>query len=64
MKIAAIKLDNFRNFKNALIRFNGYSLIVGANDVGKINLLYAISLLLDRSIPENQIEATGIRLSC
>ena len=56
MKIAAIKLENFRNFNSALIRFNGNSLIIGANDVGKTNLLYAIRLLLDRTIAESELE--------
>ena len=40
MNIATIELEKFRNFNSALIRFNGNSLVIGANDVGKTNLLY------------------------
>jgi len=56
MRITNIKLEKFRNFKSADIRFNGNSLVIGANDVGKTNLFYAIRLLLDRSIPEIELE--------
>lgn len=56
MNIQAVKITNFRNFQSALIRFNGDTLVVGANDVGKTNLLYAIRFLLDRSIPETELE--------
>lgn len=56
MKIAAVKIEGFRNFKSALVKFNGNSLIIGANDVGKTNLLYAIRLLMDRTIAESELE--------
>ncbi len=56
MRIAKIKLERFRNFKSSVICFNGNSLVIGANDVGKTNLFYAIRLLLDRSIPETELE--------
>jgi putative ATP-dependent endonuclease of OLD family len=56
MKVAAVKLEGFRNFKSALVKFNGNSLIIGANDVGKTNLLYAIRLLMDRTIAESELE--------
>jgi putative ATP-dependent endonuclease of the OLD family len=56
MRIAKIGLKNFRNFKSSAICFNGNSLVIGANDVGKTNLFYAIRLLLDRSIPETELE--------
>jgi AAA15 family ATPase/GTPase len=32
------------------------NLIIGANDVGKTNLLYAIRLLLDKSLSELDLE--------
>jgi putative ATP-dependent endonuclease of OLD family len=46
----------FRNFENATINFKEKSLIIGSNDIGKSNLLYAIRLLLDRSFSEIDIE--------
>ncbi|MCK5790989.1 MAG: AAA family ATPase, partial [Ketobacter sp.] len=46
MRIASVELQNFRNFKSTSIYFNGNSLVIGANDVGKTNLFHAIRLLL------------------
>ncbi len=56
MKLSKIKLKGFRNFKNATINFNEKTLIIGANDVGKTNLLWAIRILLDRSLNDYDIE--------
>lgn len=56
MRIAKVILKGFRNFKTSTINFNGNSLVIGANDVGKTNLFYSIRLLLDRSIPETELE--------
>ncbi len=56
MQIEWIKLKNFRNFKNTHINFRKKTLIIGANDVGKTNLLYAIRLLLDRTLSDAEIE--------
>lgn len=56
MILSGIKLKGFRNFKKAKINLNKKSLIIGANDVGKTNLLWAIRLLLDRSLSDYDIE--------
>ncbi len=56
MKLATVKLQGFRNFKTAEINLAKKSLIIGANDVGKTNLLWAIRLLLDRSLSDYDIE--------
>lgn len=56
MILASIKLQGFRNFKKAKINLAKKSLIIGANDVGKTNLLWAIRLLLDRSLSDYDIE--------
>lgn len=46
MKITAIRLVNFRNYKNNVFRFDPLSnLIIGPNGSGKTNLLEAIFLL-------------------
>ena len=57
MRIASIILKRFRKFKFSVIHFNGNSLVIGANDVGKTNLFYAIRLLFGRSIPEIEMES-------
>jgi putative ATP-dependent endonuclease of OLD family len=56
MILKRIEIIGFRNFNEATINLNEKSLIIGANDVGKSNLLYAIRLLLDRSFSEIDIE--------
>lgn len=56
MILASIILQGFRNFKKAKINLAKKSLIIGSNDVGKTNLLWAIRLLLDRSLSDYDIE--------
>ena len=56
MILASIKLKGFRNFKKARINLTKKSLIIGANDVGKTNLLWAIRLLLDRGLSDYDLE--------
>jgi len=56
MQITQVKISGFRNFKNATINFSQKSLIIGPNDVGKTNLIYALRILLDKSLSELDIE--------
>ncbi|HTJ77848.1 MAG TPA: AAA family ATPase [Rariglobus sp.] len=56
MKIASVRLAGFRNFDSALINLSDKTLVIGSNDVGKTNLLYAIRMLLDRSLSESDLE--------
>jgi putative ATP-dependent endonuclease of OLD family len=56
MKLSTVKLKGFRNFKKATINFEEKTLVIGANDVGKTNLLWAIRLLLDRKLNDFDIE--------
>jgi putative ATP-dependent endonuclease of the OLD family len=56
MFIEWIKLTGFRNFKDAQINLRKKSLVIGSNDVGKTNLVYAIRLLLDKTLSEVNIE--------
>lgn len=56
MQIEWIKINGFRNFSEVEINFNDKTLVIGANDVGKTNLLYAVRLLLDRTLSEADIE--------
>jgi len=60
MNLKKVKLVGFRNFKNATISLNNKSLLFGANDVGKTNFIYALRLLLDKSISEADFEPTSI----
>ncbi|MGN6645843.1 MAG: ATP-dependent nuclease [Cytophaga sp.] len=56
MILSQVKLSGFRNFKEATINFNEKALIIGANDIGKTNLIWALRILLDKSLSEYDIE--------
>ena len=56
MHLDHVYIKGFRNFKETTVRFNKHSLIIGANDVGKTNLIYAMRLLLDRGFSDYDYE--------
>ena len=56
MIISQVHIQGFRNFKDATINFSDKNLVFGPNDIGKSNLIYALRLLLDKSIPESVLE--------
>lgn len=56
MIIKTLYIKGFRNFKEVTVNFNEHSLIIGANDVGKTNLIYALRILLDRSFSDYDYE--------
>ncbi|HIF9278172.1 TPA: ATP-dependent nuclease [Photobacterium damselae] len=56
MKIEQVHVVNYRNFSDAIVNFSASTLIIGANDVGKTNLVHGIRLLLDKSFSERDIE--------
>jgi putative ATP-dependent endonuclease of OLD family len=56
MILSTVKIAGFRNFKKSTINFAEKSLIIGANDVGKTNLIWAIRLLLDKGLSEYEVE--------
>jgi putative ATP-dependent endonuclease of the OLD family len=56
MKISEVYIKGFRNFKDANFNFNNHTAIMGFNDIGKTNLIYALRLLLDKNISEAEME--------
>lgn len=58
MRIDQVHIKGFRNFSDETIIFQQKTLIIGANDVGKTNLIYALRLLFDKSISEQDLELT------
>lgn len=52
MKIRRLAIKNFRNFQNLDVRFGDHAVIVGPNGVGKSNLVHALRLVLDPSLPD------------
>lgn len=60
MEIDSLSIKGFRNFKDAFINFNSNTLVIGANDVGKSNMLHALRILLDKSLSEADIEPSEL----
>lgn len=56
MLIEWIRIKGFRNFDDETINLANQTLIIGANDVGKTNLIYALRILFDRSLSDKDLE--------
>ncbi|HEY2582743.1 MAG TPA: AAA family ATPase [Mucilaginibacter sp.] len=64
MKITKLKLKGFRNFKDTIINVTKKTLIIGSNDIGKSNMLYAMRVLLDRGLSEWDVEPKDSDFYC
>ena len=53
MRISRIQIQNFRNFAKLDVSLGTHAVIVGENKVGKSNLLHALRLILDPSLPDS-----------
>ena len=53
MELSRISISNFRNFSALDVSVAGNVVVVGENRVGKSNLLYALRLLLDPTVPDS-----------
>ncbi len=53
MHLSRIRIENFRNFKLLDVKLAGNIVIVGENRVGKTNLLYALRLIFDPTLPDS-----------
>ncbi|MBM0231422.1 AAA family ATPase [Micromonospora sp. STR1_7] len=54
LHISRVEVENFRNFKHLLIDpFPATAVVVGANNVGKSNLLHALRIILDPDLPDS-----------
>ena len=58
MRLEKVRIKGFRNFDDTEVIFQKKTLIIGANDVGKSNLLYALRILFDKTISEHDLELT------
>lgn len=53
MRISRVTIENFRNFSSLRLSLDRHAVIVGENKVGKSNLLFALRLVLDPSLPDS-----------
>lgn len=53
MRISRIIIKNFRNFKSLDVKLGEHAVVLGENKVGKTNLLFALRLVLDPSLPDS-----------
>lgn len=53
MRISRIIIKNFRNFELLDVTVGKSAVIVGENQVGKTNLIFALRLLLDPNLPDS-----------
>jgi len=54
--LSRIIIENFRNFYELDIALDGNVVVVGENRVGKSNLLYALRLVFDPTLPDSARE--------
>lgn len=53
MHLTRIRIKNFRNFADFDVKLGGNLVVVGENRVGKSNLLHALRLIFDPSLPDS-----------
>jgi putative ATP-dependent endonuclease of the OLD family len=53
MYLSRIRIANFRNFSHLDIELCGDAVVVGENRVGKTNLLHALRLIFDPTLPDS-----------
>lgn len=58
MYLSRIRISNFRNFSELDVNLSGNVVVVGENRVGKSNLLYALRLIFDPTLPDSARQLT------
>lgn len=53
MRLLRLQMRNFRNFHKLDVELGSDLVVVGENGVGKSNLIYALRLLIDPTIPDS-----------
>lgn len=62
MRLEKVRIKGFRNFDDTEVIFQKKTLIIGANDVGKSNLLSRYFRLQRKSFPKKQRRQTVKKL--
>lgn len=53
MRLSRITIKNFRNFKHLDVHLGQHAVVLGENKVGKTNLLFALRMILDPTLPDS-----------
>ena len=53
MRISRIIIKNFLNFRSLDLKVGDHAVVLGENKVGKTNLMFALRLILDPSLPDS-----------
>ncbi|MFZ3168390.1 MAG: AAA family ATPase [Candidatus Methanoperedens sp.] len=53
MKLSYVYIDNFRNLLNFEMNFSKFEVLVGENNIGKTNVMYAINKVLSPDRTKN-----------
>src|SRR5258706_16485415 len=53
MWLSRIIIKNFRNFRSLDVPLGEHAVVLGENKVGKTNLLFALRMILDPSLPDS-----------
>jgi len=64
MRLSRVSITNFRNFKNLDVRLGKHAVFLGENKIGKTNLLFALRLILDPSLPDSPRAFFSCSSSC
>lgn len=56
MQVEWVRIEGFRNYENETINLSNKTLIIGSNDVGKTNLIYALRILFDKGLSDRDLE--------
>lgn len=58
MRVESVKIKNFRNFEDVEFDCTKNNIVIGLNDVGKSNLLYALRMVFDYQIRNKELIET------
>ena len=53
MCISSIKIQNFRNYRDFEVKVGRSAVILDENQIGKTNMIHALRLVLDPSLPDS-----------
>ena len=61
MQLKTLYIKGFRNFKEVTVNFNEHSLMIGANDVGKINLICDVFRRIKKTAKDKLVDLLAHR---